>query len=177
MQELYGIDLAYIGFAISVATLIVLFTSVLLARKHLRDHHRWNRRQSALEYSSLFHDGVKQCRTNLDRYFGIFTRISQIPVHEVEAAIEEETHIRTDINYLLTYYENMAIACSCNVADEQILKEIARGSVIRFYHLFSPYIDARREETKNDCLWENFEALATKWKTKRENFHKKPLLG
>jgi len=158
-------------------TLIVLMWNLVLMRKQLRDQHEWYRRSDSIRYSSLFHPKVKESRLVLDENFDLFTRSDAISDADIKEKIEHNRQLRLDMNYLLTYYENVAIACMNGVVDEQILKDMMKGSIIRFKKILSNYIETRRRETNNPRLWVNLTSLANKWESEDNVTEVRPTLG
>ena len=135
-----------------------------LLRNQIRDQHEWYRREKSLQYSGLFHPRVKEVRLTLDNEFNLMTRKDPVPLQELIDKININKTLRSDINYLLTYYENIAIACKMGVADEEIIKLMLKGSFIRTRIKLFNYIEHRKEQTRNPLLWINFLELGDKWK-------------
>jgi hypothetical protein len=146
-------------------------------RKQLQHQHEWYRRSDSIKYSSLFHPKVKESRVKLDENFDLFTRKDAIPDADIQEKIQNDRELRLDMNYLLTYYENIAIACMNGVVDEEILKDMMKGSIIRFRKILSNYIEARRRETNNPRLWINLTTLAHKWEDEGNDTQVRPPLG
>lgn len=135
-----------------------------LLNEQLQAQHDWNRREKSIQYSGLYHHRVKEARMDLDRHFNIFTRRDAIPLADLIEKISEEPKIRSEINYLLTYYENISIACKMGVADEDIIKTMLKGAFVRYEIKLSNYINDRRNQTNNRKLWANFSEYAAKWR-------------
>jgi len=158
-------------------TLAVLTWNLALMRKQLRDQHEWYRRSESIRYSGLFHPKVKESRLALDESFNLFTRSDAIPDFEITERINSNRELRLDMNHLLTYYENIAIACMNGIIDEGIIKDMMKGSIIRFKKILSNYIETRRRETNNPRLWINITTLSNKWESEDNNTTTRERLG
>ena len=193
-QEKYGMDLleiiSIVNLIVLSITLVVLTWQVNIQRKEMHgqreqidiqreqmdiqrkellDQHDWNRRAESIKYSGFFHTEVKKSRDVLNKHFNIHTRRDSIPLDDILKIINSEQkndpEVRTAINYLLTYYENIAIACNSQIADKDIMKIMVKGSYVNFRTQISKYINWRRDEAINQTLWSNFTDLAGEWES------------
>jgi len=139
-----------------------------LLNRQLQEQHEWNRREKSIQYSGLYHHRVKEARILLDQHFNIFTRKDAIPLNDLLRKMKEMPELRSEINYLLTYYENISIACKMGVADEDIIKIMLKGAFVSYELKLSNYIADRRKQTENKRLWANFSEYARKWRYEGE---------
>ncbi len=167
--ETLPILIAAFALVVSIISLLYLRKQIILLKKEIHDQHDWNRRDTSIKYSGLYHPKVKESRIALDEHFDIFTRPDSISYEEIKRELDKNKKLRSDLNFLLTYYENIAISCLHNVADEKIIRDMMRGSYISFKNKIYNYIMRRRKITGNDKLWENFISLANKWENEEND--------
>jgi len=164
---------------IQLVTLIFIGIGVIIAIKQLRDQHEWYRREKAMSYSNLYHSELRKTKDILEETFDIVSRIDPIPLDDIKNKIKEDKKLRLELNYLLTYYENVGLACFNKIADEDVLFDLMASTLVSFRKKLINYIDFRRDEAKNPRLWINFELIAIQWENKlnKSKVHKKPYLG
>lgn len=151
---------------IQFATLITVIGGLYIAIKKLYSQYDLYRRDKAMSYSTFLHPTLQEYKIAIDEAFMAEGRTEFIPPKEIEEKILQDISIKTKINTVLNYYENIAIACLNSVADEQILFQMIAQGYINDYQKFSGYINKRREDLKNPRLYQSFESLANKWKGK-----------
>ena len=164
---------------IQLAILIVIGISALIALKQLRDQHEWYRREKALSYSNLYHSELRKTKDILEETFDIVSSNEPIPIEKIKEKIRTNKTLRLELNYLLTYYENVGLACFNEIADEDILFDLMASTLVSFRNKLRPYIVDRRKEADNQRLWINFERLAIEWENKltKSKIHKRSKLG
>ena len=164
---------------IQLISVIIIGIGVIIGLKQLRDQHKWYRREKALSYSNLYHPELQKTKLILEENFNIVTRKDPIPTEDIKDKIENDKNLKLQLNYLLTYYENLSLACFKNIADEGVLFDLMAGTLVSFRKKLMNYIDFRREESNNPKLWENFEMLSLRWEKRIAGpiSHKEPPLG
>jgi len=160
-------------------TLIFIGIGIIIAIKQLRDQHEWYRREKAMSYSNLYHSELRKTKDILEETFNIVSRNDSIPLDDIIEKIENDKKLRLELNYLLTYYENVGLACFNKIADEEILYDLMATTLVSFRKKLGNYIDFRRNEADNKRLWINFVSIANEWEKKlnEPEVHKKPILG
>jgi hypothetical protein len=157
--QLFSITILAIG-------VMIAFYQIFLLRKQIKDQHEWYRRERGILYSSLFHPELQKTKSILEDKFDIVSRSDAIPEKEFKRKIEEQKDLRIHLNYLLTYYENVALACSKKVVDEDLLFDMMAKTLISYRKKLINYIDYRQREANNERLWNNFIQIANKWEEK-----------
>lgn len=67
------------------------------------------------------------------------------------------------INYVLNYYEYVAVGIKRGIYDELILKDSSYTTFVHMYEFCKPYIDSVRRLNQRYTTWCEFECLAKKW--------------
>lgn len=160
MIEITGV-ISTIVLAIAASLALVQILSI---KKQQKDQYEWYRREKALSYSNLFHAELLKTKAILEESFDIVSRTDSIPLQEIRNKIENNKELRIHLNYLLTYYENVALACFNNIASEDVLFDLMANTLVSFQKKLTNYIDSRKTEAGNDRLWINFETIAGRWK-------------
>ena len=145
---------------------IIAFCQIFLLKKQIRDQHEWYRRERGILYSSLFHPELQKTKLVLEDKFNIVSRRDSIPEQEFITKIEKQKELRIHLNYLLTYYENAALACIKKVANERVLFDMMGKTLVSYRKKLINYIDYRRRESGNERLWSNFIEIANRWEAK-----------
>ncbi|SEG47121.1 protein of unknown function [Oceanospirillum linum] len=70
------------------------------------------------------------------------------------------------INYVLNYYEYVAVGVKRGIYDEAILKDSSYSTLVHMYEFCQPYIENVRRQNQRPTTWCEFEALAQKWQDK-----------
>lgn len=80
--------------------------------------------------------------------------------------LTNDTHMQDDataINYVLNYYEYVAVGVKERIYDEAILKKSSYTTLVHMYEFCEPYIKNIRRQNQRPTVWCEFEALAKKW--------------
>lgn len=166
-----------IGDYIPLVSVIIIGIEVLVILKQIADQHKWYRRDKALSYSNIYHPKVQETKFVLEEAFNLVTRCDAIPIEEIKQKIEKDKSIKLHLNYILTYYENIGIACFNGIADEDILYDMMRNTLISYNKKLFNYMDYRRKEAGNPRLWEHFDGISNRWESRRSSICGKPQLG
>ncbi len=78
---------------------------------------------------------------------------------------EDEMVERRKIQYILNFYERVAIGIDNNIYDETMIKRTSFTTVIETYDIAEPLIKAIRENIKSDSTYQEFEWLVNRWKS------------
>jgi len=162
---------------IQLLTLIIIVIGAIIAIKQLRDQHEWYRREHAISYSTVFHPELQKMRISLQENFSIITRDDPIPVEDIIKKTEEKKELLINLYSILNYYENIAVACFCNIADEEVLFDLIGASIIAYKKKLSYFIDYEREQRKMPDLFKNLTMLANRWEEIMNPPSTKPKLG
>lgn len=85
---------------------------------------------------------------------------------EGKAITEEEMTERRKFQYILNFYERVAVSIREGIYDEQMIKRTSFTTVIETYDIAEPLIKAIREHIKSDTTYQEFEWLVKRWKAK-----------
>ena len=80
------------------------------------------------------------------------------------AHINEDATRRANLADVLNHFELLGIAVDAGIADEKTAKRFYRTMTNHYWHLTAEYIKKRRAESGHTRLFQEFEALATRWK-------------
>jgi len=80
--------------------------------------------------------------------------------HEVDGFVRDRDAIRKVLNF----QEHMAVGIKNNIYDEKVLKEQRYTSTVELWKMVESFVRKRREITKSDTLYQEFEKLAKDWK-------------
>jgi len=80
--------------------------------------------------------------------------------HENDGFVRDRDAIRKVLNF----HEHMAVGIKNNIYDEKVLKEQRYTSTVELWKMIESFVLKRREITKSDTLYQEFEVLAKKWK-------------
>ncbi|MCW5200437.1 DUF4760 domain-containing protein [Desulfobulbus sp. F4] len=145
-------------------SLIVGIIQLILLRKQLKGQHDWNRRVTALQFSFSEQPEMREIRARLAKKLGLFTRPpGEISLKEIQKLENEDPAIRGDLQYVLGRLTAMCAAINNNIVDEQVCKDLQKGSVIRYFRFFRQYVDDVRTLSNNQRVYECLEQYAKKW--------------
>lgn len=80
------------------------------------------------------------------------------PISEVER-LE-----RREFQYILNFYERVAVSIREGIYDERMIKRASFTTVIETWDIAEPLIKAVREHIRSDTTWQEFEWLVKRWK-------------
>lgn len=148
---------------ISILTLIILGIGVYLGLKRLNimqkqyyDNFEWEKRLNSTKYSLLYHPLMRESKQILQEEFNLYGRKDSIPKQDFLDAIESDSKIQIHLNNILTYYENICLACIKKVADEKIIFDMCGKTMANIRNKLINYIDYHREISGNERLWKEF---------------------
>ncbi len=183
----------------SIATVITAY-GVYVAYKTLKANHDWNRRHLAIEKIIEIRTFLKDYRNNefekklhySDRQVTEPYKVTELHLlmcktdsngkliwdNNKHCELTEEGRILCNqIAEFLDIYEIIADAVLETTFDEEIVKNLLKGSMTRAYYLFSEYILHLREHYKRPLLYKNLEDLVKKWEKEEIKVSKRTPTG
>lgn len=85
---------------------------------------------------------------------------------EGTAITEEEMAERRKFQYILNFYERVAVSIREGIYDEQMIKRTSFTTVIETHDIAEPLIKAIREHIKSETTYQEFEWLVKRWKAR-----------
>ncbi|CAM3773030.1 DUF4760 domain-containing protein [Rahnella victoriana] len=82
---------------------------------------------------------------------------------------EEEIRECSKFQYILNFYERVAVTIQSGIYDEDMIKRISYSTVIDTWNIAEPFIKALREELKSVNTYQEFEWLAGRWRNQPLN--------
>ncbi|EKN4111982.1 DUF4760 domain-containing protein [Yersinia enterocolitica] len=86
-----------------------------------------------------------------------------IPMKGMELTKEEKEE-RLKIQYILNFYERVAVSIKNGIFSEIMIKEVSYSTVVQNYGIAEPFIHAIREKQQLQTLYQEYEWLVTRWK-------------
>lgn len=83
---------------------------------------------------------------------------------EGKAITEDEMNERRKFQYILNFYERVAVSIREGIYNEQMIKRTSYSTVIETYDIAEPLIKAIREHINSDTTYQEFEWLVKRWK-------------
>ncbi|WFQ80034.1 DUF4760 domain-containing protein [Xenorhabdus sp. SF857] len=77
---------------------------------------------------------------------------------------EEEMIERRKFQYILNFYERVAVSIREGIYDEKMIKRTSYTTVIETYDIAEPLIKAIREHIQSETTYQEFEWLVKRWK-------------
>ncbi len=145
-----------IGAFVGLRRIKLLHQQVEVLKKQSKDSFEWEKRVSSLKYSGLYYPIVQESKQALQDEFNFYYRKDSIPKKDFVEAINKNPKIQIHINYLLTYYENICLACKKGIVDEDIIFDMCGKTMVNNRKKLLNYIDHHREVANNERLWKEF---------------------
>lgn len=79
---------------------------------------------------------------------------------------EEEMTERRKFQYILNFYERVAVSIREGIYDERMIKRTSFTTVVTTYDIAEPLIKAIREDTQSKTAYQEFEWLVKRWKAR-----------
>ena len=170
---------------------------VIIAYKTLKANHDWNRRHLAIEKIIEIRNLLKDYRNNefeqilkySDRQITEVYKVKELHIlmckvdnqknlvwnNDKHCDLTDEGRILCNqIADFLDIYEIVADAVLENTFDEEIVKNLLKGSMKKAYYLFSEYISHLRDHYNRPLLYKQLENLIDKWdKEEKEDVSKR----
>ena len=77
---------------------------------------------------------------------------------------DEEMAERRKFQYILNFYERVAVSIREGIYDEKMIKRTSYTTVVETYDIAEPLIKAIRESINSDTTYQEFEWLVRRWK-------------
>lgn len=119
----------------------ILDEEVTELQKTVKDQYIWNKNSGALAYSLFKSDTLRETKIRLDNAFGALSITNTLDLKTIKDRIKEDSKIEIDIQTVLGHWENMALAISTGVADEDVAFSMVANQVSLYYNTFKEYID------------------------------------
>lgn len=84
--------------------------------------------------------------------------------NEGQTISEEEMIERRKFQYILNFYERVAVSIREGIYNEKMIKRASYTTVIETYDIAEPLIKAIREHIKTETTYQEFEWLVKRWK-------------
>lgn len=133
-----------------------IFYHVRTAKKTQTAHFLFESRQDA-HYTESLHFLKKVHRSGKSFRSYLFPR-------EGKVITEREVLERRKIQYILNFYERVAVSIREGIYDEQMIKRASFTTVIQTWDIAEPLIKAIREYIHSETTWQEFEWLVLRWK-------------
>lgn len=79
---------------------------------------------------------------------------------------EEQRQEYSEIQYIINFYERVAVSVKHGIYHEDMLKSASCSTVVRVFETSEPLIKAIREKQGRDTLYQEFEWMVKRWKAK-----------
>lgn len=177
-----------IATVITALTIAIGFYQLHQGKKALESNHDWNRRQLAItELRAIREMQILNSIQGLEDTLSYRERNKDNPytIEEIHKSIgsfqngvfsfsKNGKDVKKHIIELLNAYEYIAAGVNNSVFDEDIVKGLMHGGMIKTFNLFKPYILHYREvHSKNKKTWEQFESLHNTWSQKNQTEKRK----
>ncbi|WP_312982073.1 DUF4760 domain-containing protein [Atlantibacter sp.] len=83
------------------------------------------------------------------------------------AITDQELDERRKFQYILNFYERVAVSIRQGIYNEEMIKRTSYTTVIETWDIAEPLIRAIREKINSEITYQEFEWLATRWKKKK----------
>lgn len=153
--SLIGSGVVLLGVLVAIATIIY---NVLTAKKTQTANFLFESRQDAQYLESLH--VLKQANRS-----GKSFRSYVFPCNGVTIT-DEEMIERRKFQYILNFYERVAVSIREGIYNEEMIKRTSYSTVIETFDIAEPLIKAIREHIKSDTTYQEFEWLVKRWKKK-----------
>ena len=157
----------YLGIIIDIISLLFVAFGIIIGLKRLRlfekqykDNFEWEIRLNSLKYSGLYHPKIRESKEVMNKEFNLYKRKDSIPEADIVDKINNNPDIQIHINNILTYYENMCLACRQKIADERIIYDMCGVTMYNMRHKLINYINYHRSTGNNPRLWKEFDCFS-----------------
>jgi Domain of unknown function (DUF4760) len=161
---------------ISAGVAIVLIKQLSLAKNQLALTQEqlelgvhWNKLSATFTFFSVrtFTEHERAAAESLSKLdVDLYHQKGALPPEIVKAVHYDANHFR-EIKSFLNFMEDYAAAVHTGVMDSNVSYQLMSDLVTRYYNIFKPLMEARRDEISNRRLWIEFETLALRWEPKR----------
>lgn len=79
---------------------------------------------------------------------------------------EEEITERRKLQYILNFYERVAVSIREGIYNEKMVKRASFSTIMETYGIAEPLINAIREYNKSETTYQEFEWLVKRWRAK-----------
>jgi hypothetical protein len=141
-----------------IITLLVMAFQTHLLRKQVKEDHEWRRREKGLLFSQIYSEPLRDARQKINAEFGhIQARKNPLTTDELNRAFQKDPTLQDEVNFLLSYLENIGLAVRHNIASFEVVYDLLANTYLKYYFLFQPYIKEAKEH--NPRLWDSIEFL------------------
>ena len=138
-----------------VATCTIIY-NVRIARKTQTANFLFESRKDS-EYFEALHVLKRAHHTNKS------FRAYVIPC-EGETISSRDMIERRKFQYILNFYERVAVSVRQGIYDEEMLKRVSYSTAVDLYDISEPLIKAIRESCQSETAYQEFEWLVRRWK-------------
>lgn len=164
--EKYSVVIQAGTFVVVASGLLMAYLQLKRMAKISQSNHDWNRRITSLNYAFTDDPDITIRLSRLDKHLQLGQRQKEeISIKEIDDLEKTDyPEIRADIQFVLGRLENMFVAVSQGIADEDVCKDMLSSRVILYHRFFGSYIDDVRRKMGSNRLYENFVHFAQQWR-------------
>lgn len=140
-----------------------------LAREQLRLGVNWNKLSATFTFFNIetFTDRERVAAEKLSQLnVELYHQKGPLTPNVVESVLKDADYFR-EVKSFINFLEDYAAAVHTGVMDSEVSYQLMADLVTRYYEIFKPVIEARRDEIGNRRLWIEFEKLALVWEPRR----------
>jgi len=82
---------------------------------------------------------------------------------------DENNNLKSEINTILNFFEEMSLAIKNKLVDENTLYEFFKGIVLTYVEKFEPWMEVRRKNSKNKKIFQALTELRDRWQNGNGN--------
>ncbi|NVK66089.1 MAG: DUF4760 domain-containing protein [Flavobacteriales bacterium] len=145
-----------------------------LTKEIHQGNHDWNRRIAAQDAIVAFRNQNKTKELR-DALGGIDIN-DAIPLKTIIKKFGTNSELKGYIHSVLNTFEGYSRGILQGIYDEEVIKKGLKGTMIRYFNCFRPYIIHIRE-TRNPLLYNEFEGMINRWKTEETKVDSRSQIG
>ena len=149
-------------------------SAINLSKKVHQENHDWNRRMAAQEAIVMFRN--KNKTRELREALGQIDINDAIPLQLIHDKFKTNSDLQSYIHSVLNTFEGYARGISQGIYDEEVIKTALKGTMVRYFSCFHPYIKHIRD-TRNPDLFNEFEGIVNKWRSESTPTNQREITG
>ncbi len=152
---------AIVGSGVALTTLIYTAININVTNRIQAESLILQKRNKAGEYIKRFTEpDISLCATKCIR---LRKKIDGMSQDEIIVYLDQHEKEVESLHTLLNYYESIGVATRYGAIDEEIIREFFGEAFKRYWHVFSPYIQNKRNVFQTQRLFKEIEFLVKKW--------------
>jgi hypothetical protein len=150
-------------FSTTVAATVAGLTGASYAAQSLTRNAEETKIDRTLSFISRWNDPGFEKKLVIQLLRNIHDKPASVVKDFIVKEVDEHNDLKSEVNTILNFFEEMALAINNKLVDENTLRDFFRGIVLTHIKSFNPWIEYRRSHSESKKVFQSLMELHERW--------------